>query len=136
ALLCPHPVAPCKKALDREGFGDEFRIILISRRMGNGRSWSGQTLIVSVPTAVSRMYEHCDRDNRGICKQGIRARFRDGYRDGFRAAGFERRDRSADFQEEKGAGVPARMAAQGLSLLADDERAGLAKCPLPEDRFS
>ena len=50
--------------------------------------------------------------------------------------GLERRHRPPHLRQEAGAGLAARMAAQGVSPLAHDGRAGLAQRPLSADRLS
>ena len=65
----------------------------------------------------------------------LQARLRHRHRVGRRAEGAERRHDPADLGEEERAGVAARVPAEGLSPLADDERADVAERQVPEDRL-
>ena len=65
----------------------------------------------------------------------LQARFRHRHRVRCRAQGAERRHHPADFGQEERARMAARVPPEGLSPLADDERAAVAERAISEDRF-
>src|SRR5215510_15304165 len=88
------------------------------------------------PKARREIYEYRNPDNRGACQPRVQVRLRHRGRAGIRAPWSERGRDPADLGEETGAGVAARLAAEGVSHVADDERADVGQHQIRADRLS
>src|SRR5215475_14320578 len=88
------------------------------------------------PRARQETYEYGNADNRATCQPRVQVRLRHRRRAGLRAPWSQRGRDPADLGEETGAGVAARLAAEGVSHVADDERADVGQHQIRADRLS
>src|SRR4030095_7223950 len=88
------------------------------------------------PTARQERYEYGNADNRATRQPRVQVRLRHRRRAGRRAPWSERGRDPADLGEEAGACVAARLAAEGVSHVADDEGANLGQRQVRADRLS
>ena len=82
-----------------------------------------------------KLYEHSHRDHRTTRQPRIQVRLRHRRRERVDSEGSQRGRRPADLGEEERAGVAARVAPEGVSPVADDERADLAERQVRPDQL-